>query len=370
MKRFTQRWLMAFVVLTLGAGSATAAPPWFSLLPFKRIDADPQKSYKLTKSHGPWLVFCTSFSGPTAAQQARELVLELRSRHRIPAYIYEQSYDYTDTVDGLGLNRYGRPKKMRYLNASRHTSFAVLAGEYDSVDNPKLEDVLEKVKYMHPDCLNPTRRNTSAQQFAGFGLGALQERINATRAKKKRGQMGSAFVTRNPMLPREYTDKGGVDSFVVDMNRGVEHSLLDNPGTYTVRIASFRGETVLPGKQLTSTSLSDKLIEAAEKAHRLTVALRAKGYDAYEFHDRHESVVTVGSFQEVGRPRADGKIEINPAVHQLIETFRARPQQLGASLGQKPVALAGVLCDPQPMPVLVPRRSIAADYVPHRKLYE
>ena len=61
-------------------------------------------------------------------------------------------------------------------------------------------------------------------------------------------------------------------------------------------------------------------------AHRLTEALRIKGYDAYEFHDRYCSIVTVGSFSSTGTPRRDGMIEINPEILAVIETFKAAPQ--------------------------------------------
>jgi len=49
--------------------------------------------------------------------------------------------------------------------------------------------------------------------------------------------------------------------------------------------------------------MKSELEAAAEKAHRLAKALRMKGYDAYEFHDRYASIVTVGSFNSAGTPR-------------------------------------------------------------------
>ncbi len=45
------------------------------------------------------------------------------------------------------------------------------------------------------------------------------------------------------------------------------------------------------------------------------------GYDAYEFHDRSSSIVTVGSFDSVGTRRRRGKIEINPTVHKIMPRF-------------------------------------------------
>ena len=104
---------------------------------------------------------------------------------------------------------------------------------------------------------------------------------------------------------------------------------------------------------------------AADKAHRLTVALRERGVDAYEFHDRIESIVTVGSFDSVGEPRADGKIEIHPTIHKILKMYGASRRELpgGGAMGLQPRTLAGISFDIQPVPVQVPRRSIASDYV-------
>jgi hypothetical protein len=116
------------------------------------------------------------------------------------------------------------------------------------------------------------------------------------------------------------------------MKRGVDHILLDCPGTYTIKVATFRGKTMLQ----TSAAADEKesrwswkkdednpLIEAAENAHLLTEELRAHGWEAYEFHDRTESIVTIGSFAEVGRQLPDGRLVSAPDVQRIVETFGA-----------------------------------------------
>jgi hypothetical protein len=106
------------------------------------------------------------------------------------------------------------------------------------------------------------------------------------------------------------------------------------------------------------------LEDAAKNAHTLTEALRKKDYEAYEFHDRNSSIVTVGSFDTVGTPRSDGKIEINPGVHTIMRTFGAEAKVTPGQTAQvgKPKKLAGIPFDVQPVPVEVPRRNISADY--------
>ena len=188
--------------------------------------------------------------------------------------------------------------------------------------------------------------------------------------------MGNAFVTRNPMLPEEFFAPGGVDKFVLDMNKNVEHSLLDCPGKYSVRVATFRGNVILDQKKIhdikkRGDGMDSRLDEAALNAHKITVALRKQGVPAFEFHDRHESIVTVGSFDSVtlNRRRQDGRQEINPAVHEVMKQYGATKQELpggGTSPGMKPRRVAGIFLDAQPMPVEVPQRSVGADYA-HRR---
>jgi hypothetical protein len=118
-------------------------------------------------------------------------------------------------------------------------------------------------------------------------------------------------------------------------------------------------------------NLPRKLEEAADKANKLTEALRKRGVEAYEFHDRYESIVTVGSFDSVGMPRPDGKTEISPEIHQIMETYGPKRQRLPGQggYGLVPYSLNGIPCDVQPMPVEVPRLSIAAAYAPGNSLF-
>ena len=78
--------------------------------------------------------------------------------------------------------------------------------------------------------------------------------------------------------------------------------------------------------------MKSELAEAAKKADKLTKALRKKGYEAYQFHDRYASIVTVGSFNSVGTPRADGRTEINPRNSQDHEDVWPRTRTRRAAV--------------------------------------
>src|SRR5439155_23361052 len=45
-----------------------------------------------------------------------DLVLELRQRYKLEAYAFRRTYDFSKPTDGLGYNRYGGPRRMRYLS--------------------------------------------------------------------------------------------------------------------------------------------------------------------------------------------------------------------------------------------------------------
>ena len=120
-----------------------------------------------------------------------------------------------------------------------------------------------------------------------------------------------------------------------------------------------------------STEVSNKLEIAAEKANRLTLALRKQGVEAYEFHDRHESLVTIGSFESEGTPLSDGNVDINQEILKIMRTYGAAQRQLPGQpvLGLQPRMLENIAFDIQPMPMKVPRRSIGADYARPRGLF-
>lgn len=363
------RWAFAIAVWGhLGIAAAVAAPPWATLVPFKKIDADPEKQYELDDNQGPWMIMAASFAGPTAEQQAHDLVLELRQRLRVEAFTFRQTYDFSKPTEGRGWSRYGGPRRMRYMSNYKFDEIAVLVGNFSAVDDPRMDKALEQIKYAQPASLDPKAKKDSSQRFVG--LRSLYHLVSTNPEKKNKGPMGSAFVTRNPLLPEELFVAKGIDPFVVEMNRDLPHSLLNCPGKYSVRVASFRGvDTMEPAKfeQLTTQPRKlAKIDEAALKASKLCSALREKGVEAYEFHDRTESIVTIGSFAEVGQPRADGKTELNPGVHRVMKQYGpVRKTKAGTNLDEVySRTLEGIPFDPQPMPVEVPKQSIAATYDP------
>lgn len=330
-------------------------------------DSQGSGSYRLTAQQGPWMILAASFAGESAEKEANDLVMEMRKRWRLPAYTYSEHFDFSQPVDGIGLSEDGTPLKLKHRLPIAYDEIAVLVGNFPSVSDPQLQKTLDFVKHARSPVLEANLKvEKTSMRYAG--LRSFTRRHSGEEADRAKGLMGQAFVTRNPLLPEEFFAPKGIDSMVASMNSGVEHSLLDCPGKYSVRIATFRGTVLIDQRQvkeaLATNRFESRLMEAAEKAHRLTESLRKRKVEAYLFHDRHESIVTVGSFNSVGVPRDDGMIEIDPAIYRIIKDYSPEQRMLpdGRQAGLMPKSIAGISLDLQPVAVEVPKRSVATDY--------
>lgn len=348
----------------LWAAVATAAPPWSTLFT-PSVEADPEKPYRLSETNGPWMILACSFSGEGAADQAHQLALELRSRYKLEAYVHKVRFELGD-APVRGVNRFGEPRRGKYRPGSEIEEYAVMVGNYATVDDPEAQKVLNKLKLARPQCLELREDRPTNQTLAGWRLVQRQVQTALGSDKKTLGPMGHAFVTTNPALPADFFNAQGIDEFVLRLNSDVKHSLLNCPGKFTVKVATFTGEVILDQKEIQQSRQNDqssKLIEAGEKAEKLTEALRKLNYDAYCLHDRYASIVCVGSFESVGTPRPDGKTEIDPQIYRIMETFRGEPVDVPGQNGAiKPKQLVGLFFDIQPVPVQVPKVSIGASY--------
>lgn len=323
--------LWALFAANIGVRSADAQF-WKKILPVSHTALVESISDTLTEENGPWLVIAASFRGDGAEAQARQLADELQRRHGMSAYVHNRAFDFSEDNPGRGIDNYGGPIRRRYQTEEAR-EFAVLVGDFPSIDDPEAQKTLERIKAMPESALRADDDDSSAaaaqfHRFSKMLLGRNEE-------NHERGPLAKAFLTRNPLLPREYFVPKGVDDFVAKMNEGVKHSLLECPGKYSVQVATFRGKTILQTKDAKKKEESggfgwgfgkderDPLVEAAENAHLLTAELRAHGWDAYEFHDRKESIVTIGSFDQVAQRLPDGRVVPTQPVQKIVQTFGA-----------------------------------------------
>ena len=373
MSRFTR--VLVFAVALLVSSQACAKSP-FSFVKFRKSKSVAQSSMLLTEDNGPWMIFVASFAGGGADAEARQLVETLRTKYRFNAFVHKEHYDFSDSVNGKGFDKHGRPKKMRFASDHAYDEVAVLVGDYESINDPKMQKQMQAIKYATAAelQLKGSKDSPTTRRFAG--LRSIQKKLTNRDEKRQKGPLGNAFATRNPMIPREATAPSGIDRLLVDINKGVEYSLLDNPSKYTVRVASFRGQVIIDQKKIQEieknlSKTDERINETDEKAEGLAALLRSRGVEAYVYHDRHESIVTIGSFEEIGRKMPNGTIDLLPEVAKIMQAYGPSKKPLAgnrAVSGIQPKAVANgrYIFDIAPQPVLVPRRSIATDYLSNK----
>lgn len=398
------------LAVTWAESSAIAAEPfWRQVMPRKRVEFDPNADYTLAEQNGPWLIMAASFTGELGEQEARALVTELRTEYNLPAFYYAMTFNLDDERPGRGIDDYGAPIRRRYQRGSQVLEHAVLVGEFAHIDDPEAQNILERVKTLEPEALKVETGEATAQSL--IDVRQFHRALNQKLGRPvTRGPMGHAFLTRNPLLPKEYFVPQGVDPEVAKWNKDVEHSLLKCPGKYSIKVATFRGRTLLKAandaiaddESTRQAKEKDPLVQAALNAHNMTVALRAKGWEAYEFHDRHESYVCVGSFDDLQRGPQGRILPSHRDAQIIINTFGAATPNVGfdrsayKELGVKeneidkvemteelikqqfdsrfskglgdvaegfhPKRFVGLPFDIQPEPVEVPKQSISSAY--------
>jgi hypothetical protein len=89
---------------------ARAESPWFNLLTSNRVEADPAKPYTLKEEHGPWIIMACSFNGEKAAEQAHDLVLELRKRYHLEAFVHRMDFKLDDPDGPIATSTKWLPK--------------------------------------------------------------------------------------------------------------------------------------------------------------------------------------------------------------------------------------------------------------------
>ncbi|MBQ9371874.1 MAG: hypothetical protein IJU03_06765 [Thermoguttaceae bacterium] len=366
MRRFTWKTILSVAILCGFAGTSFAAPQLFSGRSNK-VEADVNKDYVLQESDGRWFIMAKKFSGEGAARQAKRLVYELRASQNLPAFVFK--YD-PDKMDMDALSSYVGASKRFHYQTARAPEYAVLVGSFPTGEDPGLQKTLETIRKMQPRALKDDPQSQAI---------AAKFKADAKRDPKLAGYgpLGGATPVPNPLLPKEYFNhKGVVDGFVAKLNSDSPYSLLNNKKMYTVRIATFSGDSNMSKSSDVSGNLSERLQYAGLRAAALCEALRNSNVEAWEFHDRDCSFVTIGGFDSYGTLQEDGHIELNPQIGAIMKKFGGElvndgsgtsqykaytieveiPDPESTRMNPKKKRLS-IACDVRPVIIMVPQRS-------------
>ena len=323
-----------------------------------RIDATEGRQYRITKQHGPWMIMVVSLTetpvkrrttGLSPSEAADQLVYALR-RKQIPAYAFRLSEQ-----PGNPLNRSGADGEgLRYRQ--QRDSICVLAGNYKSPDSTVAQRTLKYIKSLDFNNMHLDWKDNGGVFYATPG----QPR-----------PFSGAFLTYNPLFTPQEIEAQKRDTMIRDMNRSGEYSIIKNPGRYTLVVASLKGTSQTQignrlsraqGQAMRPFKISGTLNEAGLRAWKITEMLRegrfngsqrGTTFEAYCYHDRYVSYVTIGSFDDQNDPR----------IAHLAQLFKAK-QQTGSN-GQpfttgESIIVPGnppetVIFDPVPRLIAVPQ---------------
>src|SRR5690606_30161244 len=141
--------VMLSVCVTAAAPDVLQAAPPSLLRIFSKTPQAEAASHdprQLTEVDGPWMILAASFAGSAGRERAEALADELSKEMAIPTFIHEESCDLTGELDQPS----STGRVLRYANQARYQAFAVLVGEYDSVDHPQLVKDLKRIKAFKP----------------------------------------------------------------------------------------------------------------------------------------------------------------------------------------------------------------------------
>ncbi len=325
------RTSIRFLLLpTIIAGMVFNVPNSVQAKWIKRIPAERGKPYHLRKQHGPTLIMVATFrrlpgspdDGMSPEEAAHELVYELRKKG-LPAYTYTRA----DTQNKIQTrDRLGRRQRRKYID--HQGSIAVLAGNYASLDEKLAQKTLNDVKRFHPKFLRNVKKSdrTGRRKLKNGGV--------YLKTSRQSGPLSGAFLTVNPLLSPDEVHQKKRSPLLRKLNSGTELSLLQNPGKYSLVVASFYGTsaTQVPNKKFRGAAkrfkVGNSLNQAAVSAWELAQALRKLNIEAWVFHDRYKSVVTVGSFQTPTDPRIPGAVNVYKS--KMKEDPRTRKEVLVA----------------------------------------
>ncbi len=356
--------LLFVLVLAGDPQTLLAAPPGILRMFGKDPSvASPVGTRQLSEVDGPWMILAKVFAGPEGKRQAEMLADEINKDYGLAVFIHEEDFDFRG--DAKLTSTDGR--KARYMTQAQYQAYAVLVGEYDAVDHPQLVKDLKRLKSATPKSLNAQGAVASKDDNPLTAVQRLQQSLLRRTGKTESGPLGNAFATTNPMLPEEFLTAPEVDSFVMELNSQVENCLLNNPARYTVVVRTFSGlGTIVDGQKDKDFEPSSKrLNNCAIDADQMTRALRKKGVEAYQFHDRTRSIVAIGSFESLGRPLPGGGFEYDPAIRRIMQTYCAgndsRSTQFGPGIAANHVDL--IPFDVSPTPIAVPKKSKRSLYM-------
>ncbi len=159
-------------LVALGSSAALATPPFISSMFQERKAPASEEHLALKDEHGPWLILAMTFTGDDAEAQAVQLAKELRTMLNAPVYVHRKEFDNSQPLAQASARLHYDSadtvytKRVRHANASHDKTYAVLVGNFTSADDPRIKDMLQRVKTAQPACLATPNSKPTKEEIA------------------------------------------------------------------------------------------------------------------------------------------------------------------------------------------------------------
>lgn len=312
----------------------------------------PPTIFPINPQAGEWMICAASYAGPDALELARQLVLVLRDKHQLPAYIYNRSDELRRQADAdrERILRLHPEADLRHRRTFRlPDQCAVLVGGYSS-----FEDAGAGVKAIRALPMPKLWLGDGKTPYDLMNLYEPDPQKRQTLVRRAPvSPYANALVVRNPTLPPAPRPADAPDPFWKELNADEPYSLLKCPARYTLVVKDYIGTTTIQPRTSTSAFLNmlgmgpnrlgTGLTAAGYQAHALADFLHQKlGYEAYVLHTRNKSIVSVGSFASLDDPNL-------MRIKQQLSALKFKRQ------GSNPRDPDPVGLFAQPLPMAVPR---------------
>ena len=205
------------------------------------VEADPGKDYRVTPEAGTWMICAHCYVGPSAADMAHELVLMLRRRDNLAAYIFvrgeeerRKQEEYIRKMHELCPD----VPQLRIRHVRIEEQYAVLIGGWSDMDSA--HRALEGVKRLKPPDDEKLMDVLTALEPTADGKGQLK--------KTALNPFASSFVVHNPTVPQEAVDHNKPDPALKELNAGRPYNLLTCGHPWTLAVKDFQGAAVVQSR--------------------------------------------------------------------------------------------------------------------------
>ncbi len=178
----------------LAAGPGRAAP----------VEADPNQEYRVTPEAGAWMICAHCYVGPNARELSHELILMLRRRDHLPAFVFvkgEEEKRQQEEYIRMMHEKCPDVPNLRIRHVRIEEQYAVLIGGWPDIDSARR--ALDNVKRLKPPDDEKLMDILTAIEPAEDGKGQIK--------KAAMNPFVGSFVVRNPTVPQETVDRSKPD---------------------------------------------------------------------------------------------------------------------------------------------------------------